>query len=183
MFLDLIYSKGVCSATVAACIQQLTELGHRPERPPILHRRKTLLMLRQRKRLRPDFAPAQEAPDIVPAQETPGISPSTQPPPQPQTSARTLRIRDIPLSVTEEEFRNYLKALLGYDDFVLSFVSGDHKITATVTLTSGEPAALSTCTPGNTIDLPYSRAEHGLFVDCDFHGMTPLYSAEEPTVE
>jgi len=128
-------------------------------------------------------SPAQETPDIVPAQETPGIPPFTQPPPQSQPSARTLRIRDIPLSVTEEEFRNYLKALLGYDDFVLSFVSDKRKITAAVTLTSGEPAALSTCAPGNIIYLRYPGAEPGILVDCDFLGMTPLYSAEEPTVE
>ena len=131
----------------------------------------------------PDFAPAQEAPDIVPAQETPGIRPFTLPPPQSQPSARTLRIRGIPLFVTEEEFRSYLKELLGYDDFVLSFVSDKRKITAAVTLTSGEPAALSTCAPGNTIDLTYPGAELGLLVDCDFLGMTPLYSAEEPAVE
>jgi len=102
---------------------------------------------------------------------------------QPQSAARTFRIRGIPLSVTEVEFRRYLEGLLGYGDFGLSFVSDGCTITATVTPTYGEPAALSKCAPGNDVDLPYPGTEDGLLADCDFFGITPLYSAEEPTVE
>ena len=51
------------------------------------------------------------------------------------------RIRDIPLVVAKEEFRNFLKQLLGYGDFVLSYVPYEYMIAATVTLTKN-PLAL-----------------------------------------
>lgn len=104
------------------------------------------------------------------------------PTPRPEIRGRTLRIRDIPLSVKQEDFKDFLKQLLGYDDFILSYVYCEYMITATVTLTNGEPLALSTCTPGKTIYLACPLATE-LKVDCDFLGMTPLYSAENPTVE
>ena len=111
---------------------------------------------------------------------TPDTVPSTS---QSQGRVRTLRICAIPLSVTENEFRIYLKDLLGYEGFILSFVCSESYTVATVSLTEGEPAALLRCTPGNKIYLPYRETVVGLVVDCDFLGMTPLYSAEEPIVE
>jgi len=101
----------------------------------------------------------------------------------PRTRARTLRIGSIPPGVTEDEFRTYLKALLGYDGFILSFVSSESYTTATITLTDDEPATLSRCSPGTRIYLPYPGTVVGLVVDCDFLGITPLYSAEKPIVE
>ena len=114
----------------------------------------------------------------------PPTQPSTQPPPQlPQPPVRTLRISDIPLGVTKDDFTIYLEVLLGYDGFILSLVLSESYIIATVTLTKGEPPDLLSCTPGNRIYLEFPGTVFGLVVDCDFLGMTPLYSAEEPTVE
>ena len=108
---------------------------------------------------------------------------STQPPPQPPSRVRTLRISSIPLSVTKDELRTYLKELLGYDGFPFSLVPAKYSAVATVTLTGGEPTDLSTCTPGKRIYQHHQKTGVDLVVDCEFHGMTPLYSADEPTVE
>jgi len=113
----------------------------------------------------------------------PDVAPSTQTPPSRPSRPRTLRVGSIPLSVTEEEFRAYLERLLGYDDFLLSFVRFKDYTVATLTLTQGEPAALSKCSPGNRAYLPYLGKLVGLVVDCDFFGITPLYSAQKPLVE
>ena len=108
---------------------------------------------------------------------------STQPQPQEPSRVRTLRISSIPHSVTKDELRTYLKELLGYDDFPFSLVPATYSAVATVTLTGGEPTALSACTPGRRIYQHHQRTGVELVVDCEFHGMTPLYSADEPTVE
>lgn len=60
-------------------------------------------------------------------------------------------------------------------------VQSSNYAVATVTLTKGEPAALSSCNPGKKI-YPYYQ-ETALVVDCDFLGRTPLYSASESTME
>lgn len=108
-----------------------------------------------------------------------------QPLPQSQCRFRTLRISSIPLHVTKDDFRPYLKELLGYDDFVFSLVPTKFYAVATVTLTKGEPACpdLAGCTPGKKTYIAYGESGVILAVDCDFLGMTPLYSASEPTVE
>ncbi|KAI5844898.1 hypothetical protein BZA05DRAFT_408884 [Tricharina praecox] len=106
-------------------------------------------------------------------------APSSGPP----IPARTLRIPNIPPSVTEQDFRKYLGGILGYPDFMLSYVPDETNITATITPTKGEPASLARCIPGKEIDLPYPGTKHGLLVDCDFFGLTPLYTAKEPTVD
>ena len=110
-------------------------------------------------------------------------APPTQSPPQSQPRVRTLRISAIPLCVTKDEFRTYLKELLGYNEFILSLVRSESYTIATVTLTKGEPTALLGCTRGTKIYLDYPGTVLGLVVDCEFLGMTPLYSAEEPEVE
>jgi len=107
----------------------------------------------------------------------PNQAPHTQP------RIRTLRISAIPLCVTEDDFRTYLKELLGYDDFILSLVPSQYYAVATVTLTKGEPAELRQCTPANKIYPHHRETSSDLVVDCDFLGMTPLYTAKEPTVE
>jgi len=87
------------------------------------------------------------------------------------------------LNVTEDEFKSYLKELLGYDGFILSLVPSRRDAIATVTLTNGEPATLSQCSSRARINLPYPRAGVHLTADCDFFGITPVYSTEEPVVE
>jgi len=96
--------------------------------------------------------------------------------------SRTLRIRGIPLSVTESDFRKHLEGLLGYSDFVLSFVPYGHEVVATVTRRDGESPAIDVDS-GAPIELSYPGAERSLLVDVDFFGITPLYSAKEPKVE
>jgi len=118
-----------------------------------------------------------------PPNTAPPTQPSTQPPTLPQPPVRTLRISAIPLGVTKDDFTIYLEKLLGYDDFILSLILSESYIIATVTLTKGEPPDLLRCTAGNRIYLKFPGTVFGLVVDCDFLGMTPLYSAEEPTVE
>jgi hypothetical protein len=71
------------------------------------------------------------------------------------------------------------------DDPIISLVPyayGKEQI-ATVTFTRREPSLFSDCVPGNSIFLCYSEMNASVEVDCEFRGITPLYSAEEPTVE
>lgn len=104
---------------------------------------------------------------------------------RPQTRPRTLRISGIPLCATKEEFGAYLKELLGYDGFIFSLVRSKHYAVATVTPTTEEPdpAALLGCAPCKKVYKCYRETGVELVVDCDFLGITPLYSADEPTVE
>ncbi|KAI5855156.1 hypothetical protein BZA05DRAFT_349757, partial [Tricharina praecox] len=104
------------------------------------------------------------------------------PPWQPPTRPRTLRIRCIPPHVTQDELRVYLKELLGYDGFILSLFPSKRDAIATITLTEGEPPTFSECSPGTRIYLSYPETVAGLVVDCDFLGITPLYSAQMPVV-
>ncbi|KAI5842039.1 hypothetical protein BZA05DRAFT_380199 [Tricharina praecox] len=130
-----------------------------------------------------------QAPTPPPAQRLaarePPMPTPIQPLPQSQCRFRTLRISSIPLHVTKDDFRPYLKELLGYDDFVFSLVPTKFYAVATVTLTKGEPACpdLAGCTPGKKTYIAYGESGVILAVDCDFLGMTPLYSASEPTVD
>ena len=99
---------------------------------------------------------------------------------------RTLRISSFPPDFTEGELRAYLKDLHEDgtpDDFIISLVPysyGKNQI-ATVTFTRKEPSSFSEC---QTDERLYLRNEGmNITVDCDFQGVTPLYSAKEPTVE
>jgi hypothetical protein len=76
-----------------------------------------------------------------------------------------------------------MEELLGCDGFELSLVHLESYQVATVTLTTTEPAQLVRCTPGHKIYLEFPGTAVRLVIDCDFHGLTPLYAAEEPTVE
>jgi len=151
-----------------ASIPKRQNSDHHGQRPPPALRRRP---------------PQSASPNTIPPARPPTRTP---PPPEqsPQTRVRTLRISGILPDVTDEDFRIYLKDLLRYDGFELSFVPSEDHAVATVTPIEGETSALLKCTPGNRIPLDYPGAARcSLVVDCDFIGATPLYSAEEPTVE
>ncbi|KAA8913656.1 hypothetical protein FN846DRAFT_929114 [Sphaerosporella brunnea] len=111
---------------------------------------------------------------------------SVSPHPGPEVTflgrGRTLRVSLIPLRVTEDEFRTFLRGLVG-GDFILSLAPSRGFKVATVTFTHREPPALSKCARGDRSYLRYEDMSVDLVVDCDFLGMTPLYSAENPTVD
>jgi RNA recognition motif-containing protein len=101
---------------------------------------------------------------------------------------RTFRISSIPPDVTEGDLRTYLKDLLEdciSDDFIISLAPysyGKSQI-ATITFTRREPSPFSECKTDERLYLQSERMKSHIIVDCDFQGVTPLYSAKEPTVE
>ena len=116
---------------------------------------------------------------------------STRTPPPPikrPVKPRTFRVSDIPPDVTESELRTYLKDLLeDYtpDDFIISLAPysyGKRQI-ATVTFTRRELPPFSECRTGEKLYIRNDEMGCHIIVDCEFQGVTPLYSAKEPTVE
>jgi hypothetical protein len=116
---------------------------------------------------------------------------STQTPPPPikrPIKRRTFRISSIPLDVTEGELRACLECLLEDftpDDSIISLVPysyGKEQI-ATVTFTRREPSPFSEYKAGERVHVQNERMKFGITVDSEFQGVTPLYSAKEPTVE
>jgi hypothetical protein len=101
---------------------------------------------------------------------------------------RTYRISAIPPDVTERDLRTYLKDLLEdstQDDFIISLAPysyGKRQI-ATVTFTSTEPSPFLECRTDRRVYLQIEGIQPRIIVDCDFQGVTPLYSAKEPTIE
>jgi hypothetical protein len=101
---------------------------------------------------------------------------------------RTFRISSVPPDVTECDLRTYLKDLVEdstQDDFIISlapYSNGKIQI-ATVTFTRTEPSQFSECKTDERLYLQIEGMQSRIIVDCDFQGVTPLYSAKEPTVE
>jgi hypothetical protein len=106
---------------------------------------------------------------------------------------RTFRISSIPGNVTVEMLRALLKDI---DDdpgeIIISLVRETlHKTTtlqmATITFTKQEPRAFRELTPGESVDWkpegPVCGVSKSFTVDCDFDGITPLYSDVDPDVE
>lgn len=108
---------------------------------------------------------------------------------KPSSSSRTLRICGIPLHITPEQLRTSLLRLshgsLQANDLILSLAPFHEAQVATVTFLRGrEPAQFSGCRPGHEIyALRLDGVGGNLVVDCDFYGITPLYSAKVPTVD
>ena len=117
--------------------------------------------------------------------------------------APTFRISNIPLEVTKEQLKGYLAREIGARNetenkailkvLIVSLVrntmydAGWSRQTATVTFDKPETTLFPQCKPGQPymwlpedLDTP-DDDEWG--VDCDFLGMTPLYSDIEPAVE
>jgi hypothetical protein len=101
---------------------------------------------------------------------------------------RTFRISSIPPDVTEHDLRTYLKDLLEdstQDDFITSLAPysyGKRQI-ATVTFTRTEPSPFSECKTDERLYLQIEGIQSRIIIDHNFQGVTPLYSAKEPTVE
>jgi hypothetical protein len=101
---------------------------------------------------------------------------------------RTFRISSISPDVTEGELRTYLKDLLEDctpDDLIVflapySYMRGQ---IATVTFTRKELSPFSECKTDERLYFQSNRMKSRIIVDCEFQGVTPLYSAREPTVE
>jgi hypothetical protein len=116
---------------------------------------------------------------------------STRTPPPPikrPIKRRTFRISSIPPDVTEGELRSCLKCLLEDctpDDLIISLVpySYGKEQMATVTFTRREPSPFSEYKAGERVHVQNEGMKFGITVDCEFQGVTPLYSAKEPTVE
>jgi hypothetical protein len=104
---------------------------------------------------------------------------------------RTFRISSIPPKLTKGQLEAYLKDLLDNNhpertknSFILSLVPYRKYQTATVTFDCEEPSLFAKCkSVGDRAYWTIKDTEIPLVVDCDFLGITPIYSAEEPTVE
>ena len=101
---------------------------------------------------------------------------------------RTFRISSIPPDVTEVELRTCLESLLEdctRDDLIISLVpySYGKEQMATVTFTRKEPSPFSEFKTDERVPVQNKGMRFGFTVDCEFQGVTPLYSAKEPTVE
>ena len=71
------------------------------------------------------------------------------------------------------------------DDFIISLAPysyGKRQI-ATVTFTHRELPPFSECKTDKRLYLQNNEMKSRMTVDCEFCGVTPLYSAKEPTVE
>jgi hypothetical protein len=109
-------------------------------------------------------------------------------------NTRSLRISLIPLAVTASDFRSFLERLqphngsdlgrCGNNILAMSLVQHGRSQVATICFDS-EPDFFSVCTSDAPMHLNFRHHEtdYQLVVDCDFFGLTPLYSSEEPTVE
>ena len=117
---------------------------------------------------------------------------STRTPPPPPIKRpikpRTFRISNIAPDITECELRTYLKDLLEDctpDDFIISLAPysyGKRQI-ATVSFTRRELSPFSECRSDGRLYLQNDGMGSRITVDCEFQGITPLYSAKDPTVE
>jgi hypothetical protein len=101
---------------------------------------------------------------------------------------RTFRISAIPCHVTKDQLIVYLQQLLPYgttDEIIISVVpySYGKELIATVTFTHREPARFFACKLGTELSLYFKEMKSNVVIDCDFFGITPLYSAREPAVE
>jgi hypothetical protein len=117
---------------------------------------------------------------------------STRTPPPPikrPIKRRTFRISSIPPDVTEGDLRSCLKCLLledcTPDDLIISLVpySCGKEQMATVTFTRREPSPFSEYRAGERVHVQNEGMKFAIIVDSEFQGVTPLYSAKEPTVE
>lgn len=107
---------------------------------------------------------------------------------------RTFRILGIPHNITKEDFDACLSNRYGLSvrgtpkgEGLLTSLSpkelGSDQI-ATVTFEGNEPEDFQRCQPGKKVyDLDINGIESELVLDCDFLGMTPLYSDQSPQVE
>lgn len=107
------------------------------------------------------------------------------------TVNRSLRISSIPTMVTESELRTFLQGLQlpkSEQTVNIKAISLQKEKcglqTATVCF-EREPDPISSCARCRkiTVPYPYQGKTHDLVVDCDFYGLTPLFSSEKPTVE
>ena len=102
---------------------------------------------------------------------------------------RTFRVSLIPTNLTRHQFESYLGDLLddiqsGRPQNTISLVPYGRFQTATVTFKCKEPSLFAKCKGAE--DKTYwtiKETKTPLVVDCGFLGITPLYSAEQPTVE
>lgn len=146
--------------------------------------------------LPPPLQPA-SAPEPEPEPEPPQriILPTPPPslsPPTSQTIPKkrlrlSYRITSIPREVSKQQLQSSLKSLLEEPEqqrrLICSLVPHGNKQTATVTFESGEPPQSFNCKPGIKTSVILDGIDDYLSVDCDFFGMTPLYCAQNPTVE
>lgn len=127
-----------------------------------------------------DLSHGQSLPEVTPAHPSPH-------------NFRSLRISAIPLAVTADEFWTFLNGLSTADRSEnspsnvlarsLALDTANFQV-ATVSF-SNEPEVFVACTSDRPVYLNYHHngLEDQLVVDCDFFGLTTLYSALEPTVE
>jgi hypothetical protein len=116
---------------------------------------------------------------------------STRTPPPPikrPTKRRTFRISSIPPDVTEGELRAYLEGLLEdctLDDCIISLApySYGKEQMATVSFIRREPSPFSEYKTDERVHVQNEGMKFGITVDCEFQGVTPLYSVKNPTVE
>jgi hypothetical protein len=119
-----------------------------------------------------------------PREGTPRPGPSRERP----IKCRTFRISSISPDVTEGELRTYLNDVLkdcAPDDLIVSLAPysyGKGQI-ATVTFTRRELSPFSECKTDERLYFQSDRMKSRIIVDCEFQGVTPLYSAREPAVE
>jgi hypothetical protein len=120
------------------------------------------------------------------------VVPLLSPTPPPQIKRpikrKTFRISSIQPDVTKGELKAYLKGLLEDgtpDDFIISLApySYGKEQMATVSFTRKEPSPFSECKTDERLYLRNEGMKSRIIVDCDFQGVTPLYSAKEPIVE
>lgn len=110
---------------------------------------------------------------------------------------RALRISSIPLFINQSEFREYLEKLdCPSDEYsgphtnrsnirALSLVPDGRTQVATVVFHL-EPEIFVGCMPGTAVDIEFQTGEavYPVTVDCDFLGMTTLYSSgDDASVE
>ncbi|KAF8535728.1 hypothetical protein BDD12DRAFT_750928 [Trichophaea hybrida] len=104
---------------------------------------------------------------------------------QQRPNTRTLRIFGVPPQVTKDQLEADLLKLSNESsqgDLKLSLVPANDTQISTVTFPR-EPPHFTECKPGQKISLNVEGICDQLVFDCDFFGMTPLYSATEPTVD
>jgi hypothetical protein len=117
------------------------------------------------------------------------LSTRTPPPPiERPKKRRTFRISSIPPDVTEGELGTRLKSLFQDctpDDCVISLApySYGKEQMATVSFIRREPSPFSEYKTDEKVYVRNEGMKSDISVDCQFQGVTPLYSAKDPTVE
>ncbi|KAA8894431.1 hypothetical protein FN846DRAFT_819409 [Sphaerosporella brunnea] len=148
------------------------------------------------KRLKTSTLPVREKNDLfTPDDNEEAVAdigvPTSRPLNQHRLKPRTFRIGSIPPEVTKGQLAAYLRDLLEdnrpeppKNPFILSLAPHRNYQTATVTFNSEEPSIFAKCNAvGDREYWTIEDTEISLVVDCDFLGITPLYSAEEPTLD